>query len=71
VAERLGHTSVRMVDAVYVRLCEETSRELADAIDMLVERASRVRDGTTTGRGEPRNAFALVVPTGFEPVSPP
>ncbi len=50
VAERLGHTSVRMVDSVCVRLYEETSRELADAIDTLVERASRVRDGTTTGR---------------------
>jgi integrase len=24
VAERLGHTSVRMVDSVYVRLYEET-----------------------------------------------
>ena len=50
VAERLGHTSVRMVDGVYVRLYEETSRELADAIDVLVERASRARDGTTTGQ---------------------
>ena len=50
VAERLGHTSVRMVDTVYVRVYEEASRELADAIDALLERASRVHDGTTTGR---------------------
>ena len=50
VAERLGHTSVRMVDSVYVRLYEETSREIADAIDALVERASRGRRGTDAGR---------------------
>jgi integrase len=46
VAERLGHTSVRMVDNVYVRLHEQTSRDLATAIDELVRRASRVHDGT-------------------------
>jgi len=39
-----------MVDSVYVRVYEDASRDLADAIDVLVERASRVRDGTTTGR---------------------
>jgi integrase len=50
VAQRLGHTFVRMVDAVYVRLYEEPSRDLAEAIDELVSRASRVRHGTTTGR---------------------
>jgi integrase len=48
VAERLGHTSTRMVDTVYVRTYEGASRDLADAIDALVG-ASRDRDGTTTG----------------------
>jgi hypothetical protein len=36
VAARLGHTSIRMMDSVYVELYEETGRELADAIDALV-----------------------------------
>jgi hypothetical protein len=36
VAARLGHTSTRMMDAVYVELYAETGRELADAIDVLV-----------------------------------
>jgi integrase len=35
VAARLGHTSARMMDQVYVELYEETGRELADAIDAL------------------------------------
>lgn len=38
-AERLGHASTRMVDTVYVKLYEEASREVADAIDALVERS--------------------------------
>ncbi len=41
VAERLGHTSVRMVDAVYVRTYEQTSRDLADAIDRLVTESQK------------------------------
>ena len=40
VAARLGHTSTRMMDTVYVRVYPETSRRVADAIDALVE-ASR------------------------------
>jgi integrase len=36
VAARLGHTSTRMMDAVYVELYEETGRDLAAAIDALV-----------------------------------
>jgi methylase of polypeptide subunit release factors len=36
VASRLGHTSTRMVDQVYVGLYEDAGRELADAIDALV-----------------------------------
>jgi integrase len=39
-AERLGHTSTRMVDTVYVKLYEKASREVADAIDALVERSA-------------------------------
>jgi hypothetical protein len=38
-----------MVDAVYVRTYEGTSRDLADAIDRLVARSPRVGDGTTAG----------------------
>ncbi|MEP6973256.1 MAG: site-specific integrase [Actinomycetota bacterium] len=37
-AERLGHTSTRMVDTTYVRLYEDATRDVADAIDALVER---------------------------------
>jgi integrase len=36
VAARLGHTSTRMMDSVYVELYEETGRGLAAAIDVLV-----------------------------------
>ena len=32
-AQRLGHTSTRMVDSVYVELYAEVSRQVADAID--------------------------------------
>ena len=54
VARRLGHTSTRMVDAVYVDLYGEVSRQVADAIDALVtasrsaevvSAAGRMRDG--------------------------
>ena len=38
VASRLGHTSTRMMDTVYVELYEGAGRELADAIDVLVRR---------------------------------
>jgi integrase len=34
-AARLGHSTTRMLDTVYVELYEETGRELADAIDVL------------------------------------
>jgi integrase len=40
VSERLGHTSTRMVDQVYVELYPEATRDVADALDQLV-RASR------------------------------
>jgi integrase len=43
VSKRLGHTSTRMVDGVYVRLYEDASRAVADAIDELL-RASAVRE---------------------------
>jgi hypothetical protein len=40
---RVGHTSTRMVDGVYVRLYEDASRAVADAIDELL-RASAVHE---------------------------
>jgi integrase len=43
VAERLGHTSTRMVYGVYIPLYEDASRAVADAIDELF-RASGLRD---------------------------
>jgi integrase len=47
VSKRLGHTSTRMVDGVYVTLYEDASRAVADAIDVLL-RVSRARDGPLT-----------------------
>lgn len=38
VAARLGHTSTRMVDTTYLSIYEETGRELAEAIDVLVRK---------------------------------
>jgi hypothetical protein len=46
VAARLGHTSARMVDQVYVGLYEEAAREMAEAIDAL----ARERPGRGRGR---------------------
>jgi len=43
VSKRLGHTSTRMVDGVYISLYEDASRAVADAIDELV-RASGARE---------------------------
>jgi integrase len=43
VSKRLGHTSTRMVDTVYLKLYEEADRKVADAIDELV-RASLGRE---------------------------
>jgi len=40
VAARLGHTSTRMMDTTYVELYEDSSRAVADAIDVLVKAAS-------------------------------
>jgi integrase len=40
VAQRLGHTSTRMMDTVYIEVYPSASRATADAIDELV-RASR------------------------------
>jgi len=37
-ADRLGHTSTRMVDTVYVKLYDDVAREVADAIDEVVRR---------------------------------
>ena len=34
-AERLGHTSTRMIDTVYVQLYQDVGRQLADAIDTM------------------------------------
>lgn len=36
VANRLGHTSTRMVDTTYLAVYEDAGRDLADAIDQLV-----------------------------------
>ena len=33
VANRLGHTSVRMLDTTYVKVYPDAAREVADAID--------------------------------------
>lgn len=41
VASRLGHTSTRMMDTVYVELYSEVSRQVADAIDVLVRESTR------------------------------
>jgi hypothetical protein len=35
VASRLGHTSTRMMDTIYVDLYSEVSRQVVDAIDVL------------------------------------
>jgi integrase len=35
-AERLGHTSTRMVDTVYLKLYQDADRRVADAIDELL-----------------------------------
>jgi RES domain-containing protein len=37
VAERVGHTSTRMLDSVYVKVYADVSHVVADAIDALVE----------------------------------
>jgi hypothetical protein len=49
-APRLGHTSTRMVDSVYVGLYSEVSRQVADAID---EAANR--DGVEFAAGPGRD----------------
>jgi integrase len=41
-AQRLGHTSTRMVDSTYVTLYETVSRQVADAIDEAADRAGNV-----------------------------
>ena len=57
-AQRLGHTSTRMVDSVYVELYTEVSRQVADAIDERAGRAEVVyaagpaRDQRGTGTSE-------------------
>lgn len=43
VSQRLGHTSTRMVDGIYLKLYDETGRKVAEAIDELL-RASRARE---------------------------
>jgi integrase len=40
VAQRLGHTSTRMMDTVYVKLYADASVNVADAIDELVKRST-------------------------------
>jgi integrase len=42
-ADRLGHTSTRMVDTVYLKLYQDADRRVADAIDKLF-RASLTRE---------------------------
>ncbi len=70
VAARRGHTSVRIMDAVYVEIYSDAARGLADAIDRLAEDASAAGPRRDDQRRRP-DLFPLVVPTGFEPVSPP
>ena len=62
VARRLGHTSTRMVDQVYVELYSEVSRDVADAIDALVRAstdavvassAGQLRDGAGSDHRSP------------------
>jgi integrase len=45
VAERLGHTSTRMMDTVYVEVYADTSAKVADAIDRLVKNSTEGRPG--------------------------
>jgi len=40
VASRLGHTSTRMMDTVYVEVYSDVSRQVADAIDVLVQEST-------------------------------
>jgi integrase len=40
VAQRLGHTSTRMMDTVYVELYADASANVAEAIDELVKRST-------------------------------
>jgi integrase len=40
-ADRLGHTSTRMVDTVYVKLYDDVSRGVADAIDEAINRSNQ------------------------------
>jgi hypothetical protein len=64
----------RMADTVYVELYAETSRVVGDAIDDLVDRLTLAQSWPTSRPARGDSAFALVsfvVPTGFEPVSPP
>jgi integrase len=77
-AERLGHTSTRMVDTVYLKLYNDVDRSVADAVGDFVPCVSRARDGPLTDqrrvpclRFAGDSAMTCVVPTGFEPVSPP
>jgi integrase len=54
-AQRLGHTSTRMVDAVYVELYAEVSRQVADAIDEAASREEAVSAaGPRRDQGESR-----------------
>ncbi|MGI8407587.1 MAG: tyrosine-type recombinase/integrase [Actinomycetota bacterium] len=41
VASRLGHTSTRMMDTIYVEVYSDVSRQLADAIDVLVRESTK------------------------------
>jgi hypothetical protein len=51
VAARLGHTSTRMIDTVYVELYADAGRDLATAIDTLVaERLAANVDQAWTNR---------------------
>jgi integrase len=44
VAARLGHTSTRMIDTVYVGLYQDASLAVADALDALVEASLEASD---------------------------
>jgi integrase len=84
-AQRLGHTSTRMVDSTYVEVYSEVSRQVADAIDEAANR-DEVMSAAGPGRDErgmtasqtseragetgPDLLVHLERTTGFEPATP-
>lgn len=44
-AQRLGHSSTRMMDTVYVEIYPEASRAVADGIDAMIKAAGEIKSG--------------------------